>query len=553
MLELDKILEKCGDRHRLQAIMLLLFCVINLLSAVHYYSQTIISFVPKYWCANDLAALDVSATSTPLSMESSCLANRSDPTSTCNKFHYDLYMGYKSFTSELNWICNDGWKLSLGQSMFFVGSVVGSLVFGVLADMVGRLPILIAANMVAMLGNILTIFGTDLISFSIFRFISGLATDSNFVMMYILVMEYLRPSLRTIGLSICIGFFYCIGSMAAPWIAVWMQSWRGFLIATSIPFIMVPLFYFIVPESVQWLISKQKYEHAVDCLKRVAKINGKVVDENIYHEFIEECKRSHSQQQQEANTKVEPNLLGLFATPRLRRNTLILFFKSMVITLCYDAVSRNVQGLGISPFVMFSLSATTILPACLLLIALQDRIGRKAMASMSLLLSGIFISTTGALLFCKAEGSIGQSVTLVVTLSVIGRFGVTVAYNSGAQYATELIPTCVRGQGVAAVHVMGYAFTFFSSYILHTRQLFPPLPEIILGLISLLGAGLCLLLPETLNRTLPTSLNDGENFGRHERWYTFSFLEKRTTSTDTLSKSVSSMGTNNIQVTNCYF
>lgn len=81
----------------------------------------------------------------------------------------------------------------------------------------------------------------------------------------------------------------------------------------------------------------------------------------------------------------------------------------MVITLCYDAVSRNVQGLGISPFVMFSLSATTILPACLLLIALQDRIGRKAMASMSLLLSGIFISGTGALLFSDVESPSEQS------------------------------------------------------------------------------------------------------------------------------------------------
>lgn len=138
-------------------------------------------------------------------------------------------------------------------------------------------------------------------------------------------MEYLRPSLRTIGLSICIGFFYCLGSMAAPWIAVLMQSWRGFLVATSIPFMLVPLFYFIVPESVQWLISKQKYDCAVDCLKRVAKINGKVVDDSVYHEFVEECKRS---QMQHINNKVEPNLLGLFATPRLRRNTLILFFKS---------------------------------------------------------------------------------------------------------------------------------------------------------------------------------------------------------------------------------
>ncbi|XP_058979338.1 organic cation transporter protein isoform X2 [Musca domestica] len=495
MIELDKILEKCGDRHRLQTIMLLLFCVINLLSAMHYYSQTIISFVPKYWCAEDVIPNAMHAPSLPT--QSSCISIHNDSSQSCRKFHYEYYMGYESLTSELNWICDDAWKLTLGQSMFFVGSVVGSLTFGILADMV--------------------------------------------------VMEYLRPSLRTIGLSICIGFFYCLGSIAAPWIAVLMQSWRGFLMATSVPFVMVPLFYFIVPESVQWLISKQKYSQAVECLKRVAKINGKVVDDAVFGEFIEECKRS---QMQQPKGKVEPNLLGLFSTPRLRRNTLILFFKSMVITLCYDAVSRNVQGLGISPFVMFSLSATTILPACLLLIALQDRIGRKAMASMSLLLSGIFISSTGALLFQSVETAGDQNVTLVVILSVIGRFGVTVAYNSGAQYATELIPTCVRGQGVAAVHVMGYAFTFFSSYILHTRQFFSPLPEIILGSISLVGAGLCLLLPETLNRTLPTTLKDGENFGKNDRWFIFSFMEKRTQSVDTLAPSVSS---SNHPDTSAYF
>ena len=40
--------------------------------------------------------------------------------------------------------------------------------------------------MIAMLGNVLTAFGTTPILFCIFRFISGLATDSNFVMMYIL-------------------------------------------------------------------------------------------------------------------------------------------------------------------------------------------------------------------------------------------------------------------------------------------------------------------------------------------------------------------------------
>lgn len=73
--------------------------------------------------------------------------------------------------------------------MFFIGSVVGSLVFGILADKIGRLHILVISNVIAMIGNVLTMFATDVILFSMCRLVAGLATDSNFVMMYILGKE----------------------------------------------------------------------------------------------------------------------------------------------------------------------------------------------------------------------------------------------------------------------------------------------------------------------------------------------------------------------------
>lgn len=56
---------------------------------------------------------------------------------------------------------------------------------------------------------------------------------------------------------------------------------------------------------------------------------------------------------------------------------------------------------------------------------------------------------------------------ILIISSIFARFGVTVAYNSGAQYAAELIPTCVRAQGISCTHLAGYALTFFSSYILY--------------------------------------------------------------------------------------
>uniref|UniRef100_A0A336ML99 CSON003405 protein n=1 Tax=Culicoides sonorensis TaxID=179676 RepID=A0A336ML99_CULSO len=571
MLDIDLMLSKCGDFHRYQWLLLGLFCVINILSAMQYYSQTMISFVPNHWCFNNPPAEKVPFIEDLRLLQNnnySCfpvdqllIDHNNDVSSsrqlrhhdaakpnnfTCSEWIYDHDYGYISMTSELNWICNDAWKSFLGQSMFFVGSVFGTLIFGILADKVGRLPILVIVYLISFLGNILTIFATDVDLFSLCRLIAGMATDSNFVLMYILgkvthilrrnflylilcfiVMEYIRPSMRTFGLNICIGVFYCLGSMITPWIAASLGDWKLFLLAVAIPSLLVPTFYFLIPESAQWLISKQKIDEAIKSFQKIAKLNSKVLDPVTIEEFRENAKNIHK-----INDTENVNLLSLFKTPRLRKNTLILFFKSMVITLCYDAISKNVEGLGLSPFVMFTLSSATILPACLVLLALQDKIGRKAMASSSLFVSGIFTAATGIAIVYQQEK---RDPVLLASLAMLGRFGVTVAYNSGAQYAAELIPTCVRAQGVSAAHVAGYALTFFSSYILYTGNFFLALPPLILGGLSIAGAFLCLLLPETLNRPTPVTLEDGENFGKDEPIFYFSCFEKPTESNTNLS------------------
>lgn len=240
-------------------------------------------------------------------------------------YDYDFLFGYRSMTSELNWVCQNAWKSIMGQSTYFIGSVVGTLVLGILADIIGRLPVLIMAHVAGIIGNGLTIFATDEISFAVCRFISGIATDNNFVMMYILAMEYIAPRMRTVGLNICIGIFYCIGSVISPWLAVWLGNWKLYLIATIAPALVVPFFYFIIPESAQWLISKNQLDKALICYQKIAKFNQKELDDNFIVEFKNVVGEINGKKTTEDKN---PSVIALFKTPRLRRLTLILFFKS---------------------------------------------------------------------------------------------------------------------------------------------------------------------------------------------------------------------------------
>lgn len=58
--------------------------------------------------------------------------------------------------------------------------------YGLLSDKIGRLPALILSNMCGFIGDFATIFSNQVTTFSLSRFISGLAADTNFYLMYII-------------------------------------------------------------------------------------------------------------------------------------------------------------------------------------------------------------------------------------------------------------------------------------------------------------------------------------------------------------------------------
>ena len=77
----------------------------------------------------------------------------------------------------------------------------------------------------------------------------------------------------------------------------------------------------------------------------------------------------------------------------------------MVLTLCYDAISRNVSNTSYSPFILFTVTSSTILPSCCVILLLMDRVGRKAIVSFSLLFTGLFIGAAGVILVSQGDNT----------------------------------------------------------------------------------------------------------------------------------------------------
>ncbi|CAB0003962.1 unnamed protein product [Nesidiocoris tenuis] len=376
-----------------------------------------------------------------------------------------------------------------------------------MADRWGRIPALIGANMAGLLGGILTAMATSFWQFTVCRFLVGLAFDNCFTMMYILVLEYVGPKWRTFVANMSIALFFTMAACLLPWLALWISDWRWYMVVTTFPLISALFAPFTVPESARWLVSQGKIEKSILIIKKFEKLNGKHVEPSVYKEFSESCEKAVASEEGQSSYSV----LDLFKTPKLRNTTILLIVIWMAISLAFDGHVRNVGSLGLDVYWTFTVAAATECPADIFLTFVLDRWGRRWLACFTMIFAGLF--SLGATLVPYGLPS--------ASLAILGRFSVNISYNIGLQYAAELLPTVVRAQGVALIHIMGYVASIISPFVVHLATINTNLPLIVLGIVGMFGGLLSLYLPETMDKELPQTLRDGEEFGKDQKMWHF--------------------------------
>lgn len=86
----------------------------------------------------------------------------------------------------MDWVCDKSYYPNLAQSIYYVGSICGGLLFGFIADNYGRIPALIGCNLFGAIAGMTTVFSNNFWQFALCRFFVGFAFDGCFAMLYIL-------------------------------------------------------------------------------------------------------------------------------------------------------------------------------------------------------------------------------------------------------------------------------------------------------------------------------------------------------------------------------
>ncbi|KAJ8314162.1 hypothetical protein KUTeg_008723 [Tegillarca granosa] len=321
----------------------------------------------------------------------------------CHRWVYDQSVLQSTVISEMNLVCDDFIYQSHAGMVYFGGLLCGALVMGVLADIIGRKPVLCICVLVMLLSNLAIVWIPNFIGYVILRFIAGVVNIGCFDAAFVIGLELVGPSKRAFT-GIAIEFIWCLG-----------ESKVAVLTMTVTRFI---------PESPRWLISKGKIKKAMKILQRAAKINKVKLPENV------------SFYDQEENTGLL-QFLPLLKSPRLLEPEYDIFntttntytkkgyMHMLIIAMGYFGLTLNTGRLGGDVYINFLVTIIVEFLGYGICYLLMDRIGRRPVLCGSMLLGALHWIT--------------------ILLSNIGKCCVSVAFSLVFVFTPEMFPTTNRG------------------------------------------------------------------------------------------------------------
>ncbi|KAH8312749.1 hypothetical protein KR044_012634 [Drosophila immigrans] len=524
----DEVLVQLGDFGRYQKIIYLLIALTSIPVAFHKLAGVFLLAKPDFRCA--LPSDPPNGSSYALSADFRQLAygqqhenceyyelatsangsyfRTSEKPQRCSNYIYDQSKYLNSAVTEFNLVCGRNFLAATSDSMFMLGVLLGSIIFGQLSDKYGRKPIFFASLVIQVIFGVVAGVAPEYFTYTLARLIVGATTSGVFLVAYVIAMEMVGPAKRLYA-GIFVMMFFSLGYMLTAAFAYFVHDWRWLQIALTLPGLIFMCYYWIIPESVRWLLSKGHKERAIKVIQQAARFNRVQITKEALHALLDEgdsCKQEAKLEQLEEQT---PSVWDLLRYPNLRRKTLVIFFDWLVCTGVYYGLSWSTSNLGGNVLLNFVISGAVEIPAYCLLLLTLNRWGRRSILCGCMLVAGC-----GLILSAVVPQDIHW---LVVGCAMVGKLAITGSYGTIYLFSSEQFPTVVRTVGMGAASMVSRLTGMLAPYLNAMAVIWPSLPMVVYGVLSLAAGIVSLMLPETLNKPTLETIADGERFGKKER------------------------------------
>ena len=161
-----------------------------------------------------------------------------------------------------------------------LGMLVGSLVFSIAADKIGRRPVLIGSTLFFSICMLLTPLATSIEQLQLIRFITGLGLGAVMPNAMALAGEY-SPLRKKVTLMMLVSCGFTVGAVLGGLLSAALIprfGWQSvFYVGGVVPLIIGVLMFFLLPESMQFLVLRKKnLDQVARWLRRIAP--GAVID-----------------------------------------------------------------------------------------------------------------------------------------------------------------------------------------------------------------------------------------------------------------------------------
>ncbi|XP_022209557.2 organic cation transporter protein [Drosophila obscura] len=421
-------------------------------------------------------------------------------------FLYDQSRYLNSAVTEWDMVCNRSLLSASSDSLFMLGVLLGSFIFGQMSDKLGRKPTFFASLILQLIFGVLAGVAPEYFSYTISRMIVGATTSGVFLVAYVIALEMVGSSYRLFA-GVAMQMFFSVGFMLTAAFAYFIHDWRWLQIALTLPGLLFICYYWIIPESARWLLLKGRKDEAFVIIEKAAKENRVEIPSEIYEQLVEEVAEKKKQDNLTASQPAA-TVFDLLRHPNLRRKTLLIFFDWFVNSGVYYGLSWNTNNLGGNQLLNFMISGAVEIPAYTLLLFTLNRWGRRSILCGTMLIAGVSLLLTIAVPSGKTW--------MIVACAMIGKLAITASYGTIYIFSAEQFPTVVRNVGLGASSMVARVGGILAPYLKLLGEIWQPLPLIICGALSLTAGLLSLLLPETLNKPMPETIEDGENFGKKQ-------------------------------------